>query len=73
MFILSAGVPKEKLVFSIPTYGLSFILENEDKYHIGDKISAQGLPGRITNITGMLASYEVNNFPLTSFQERFNF
>jgi hypothetical protein len=70
IFTLSAGVPKEKLILSIPTYGLSFLLENEDKYQIGDKISAQGLPGRVTNTTGILASYEVNHFHLTIFRKK---
>jgi spore germination protein YaaH len=59
MFILSAGVPKEKLILSIPTYGLSFVLNNENKYSIGDKITEQGSPGRISNRAGLLASEEV--------------
>jgi hypothetical protein len=59
MFILSAGVPKEKLIMSIPTYGLSFVLDDENKYQIGDQISTPGLPGSITHTTGILASYEV--------------
>lgn len=59
MFILSSGVPKDKLILSVPTYGLSFVLENENKYQIGEKISAQGFPGRQTHTIGMLASYEV--------------
>jgi len=62
MFILSAGVPKEKLIMSIPTYGLSFVLDDENKYEIGDQISAPGLPGPITHTTGILASYEVKNW-----------
>jgi spore germination protein YaaH len=61
LFTISTGVPSEKLVLGIATYGLSFLLENEDHYLIGDKISGQGLPGHITNTTGILASYEVNN------------
>jgi hypothetical protein len=61
MFILASGVPKDKLIMSIPTYGLSFLLEDENKYQIGDQISAQDLPGPITHTTGMLASYEVKN------------
>jgi hypothetical protein len=44
---------------SIPTYGLSYLLEDENKYQIGDKISGLGAPGRITNTQGILASYEV--------------
>lgn len=53
------NVPKEKIIMSIPTYGLSYILEDGNKYQIGDKISAPGLPGPITNTPGILASYEV--------------
>jgi hypothetical protein len=59
MFILEVGVPKDKLIMSIPTYGLSLVLEDENKYQIGDKISGLGAPGRITNTQGILASYEV--------------
>ena len=44
---------------SIPTYGLTFLLENENQYQLGDQILAQGFPGRITHTIGMLASYEV--------------
>ncbi len=59
MFILSSGVPKNKLILSIPTYGLSFLLEDENKYQIGNEILAEGFPGRMTHTIGMLASYEV--------------
>lgn len=59
MFILSTGLPKEKLILSIPTYGLSFVLQNENKYFIGDQIAEQGSPGRITDRTGLLALTEV--------------
>lgn len=52
-------MPKEKLVLSIPTFGLSFIMEDENKYQLGDSILAQGYPGRQTRTVGMLASYEV--------------
>jgi len=61
MFILQTGVPKDKLIMSIPTYGLSFLLEDENKYQIGDKIAEQGFPGRITHTIGVLASYEICN------------
>jgi hypothetical protein len=46
---------------SIPTYGLSYLLEDENKYQIGDRIIAPGLPGRITHTIGMLASFEVRD------------
>lgn len=64
MFILSAGVPKEKLILGIPTYGLSFVLNNENKYSIGDKITEQGSPGRISDRSGFLASEEVIELPI---------
>lgn len=69
MFILSAGVPKEKLILGIPTYGLSFVLNNENKYSIGDKITEQGSPGRMSDRSGFLATEEVNevrSVPFTS-------
>jgi hypothetical protein len=56
-------MPKEKLVLSIPTFGLSFILEDAQKYQLGDAILAQGYPGRQTRTVGMLASYEVRISP----------
>ena len=59
MFILQVGVPKEKLIMSIPTYGLSVLLENANQYQIGDRITDLGTPGDITNTKGLLASYEV--------------
>ena len=55
-------MPKEKLVLGIPTFGLSFIMEDENKYQLGDSILAQGYPGRQTRTVGMLASYEVRIF-----------
>jgi hypothetical protein len=56
---------------SIPTYGLSFLLEDENKYQIGDKISTQGLPGRITHTKGMLASYEICDLIQSDHYDRF--
>jgi len=47
---------------SIPTYGLSFLLEDENKYQIGDSVLSLGFPGPITHTMGILASYEVNIF-----------
>ncbi|CAF1311435.1 unnamed protein product [Adineta steineri] len=70
-FILSSDVPKEKLIMGIPTYGLSFLLENENKYSIGDNILASGLPGRITHIPGILASYEICTAIQSNNYERF--
>ena len=61
LFSFSTGVPKEKLVMSIPTYGLTFVLQDENKYQVGDKIIAQGFPGRLTHTIGMLSSYEVRS------------
>ena len=58
--MISLGVPKEKLILSIATYGLSFLLENQVKYQIGSKILGQGFPGSFTNRKGILAAYEVN-------------
>jgi hypothetical protein len=61
LFVLSMGVPREKLIVSIPTYGLSFALEDQKKYRIGDAIVGLGQPGRQTRTSGMLAAYEVKS------------
>ena len=58
--MISLGVPKGKLILSIATYGLSFLLENQVKYQTGSKILGQGFPGPITNRKGILAAFEVN-------------
>ncbi|CAF4935194.1 unnamed protein product [Rotaria sp. Silwood1] len=57
--ILSYGISKDKLIMSIPTYGLSFILEDNNKYNINDRLLGQGFPGRITHKKGILAAYEI--------------
>ncbi|CAF4628676.1 unnamed protein product, partial [Rotaria sp. Silwood2] len=56
---LSYGISKDKLIMSIPTYGLSFLLENNINYNINDRILGQGFPGRITHRKGILAAYEI--------------
>ena len=52
-------MPKEKIIPGIPTFGLSFQLENENRYQIGNKITAPGFPGRVTDRAGLLSAYEV--------------
>jgi hypothetical protein len=56
---LAHDVPKSKLILSIPTYGLSFELDNPKRIQLNGSVIAQGAPGRITHTLGMLASYEV--------------
>ena len=59
MFLLSVGVPKEKLILSIPTYGLTYTLESVDQYRIGDLIVSKGLPGPTTQTPGLISTFEI--------------
>lgn len=60
MFLLSSGIPKEKLILSIPTYGLTYTLDNPDQYRIGDLIASKGLPGPDTQTPGIISTFEVS-------------
>lgn len=61
MFLLSAGVPKDKLILSIPTFGLTYTLESPEQYRIGDMIASKGLPGPSTQTPGILSKSEVRD------------
>ncbi|CAF3892236.1 unnamed protein product, partial [Rotaria sp. Silwood1] len=58
-FVLSTGLPKEKLIMSIPTYGLAFKLEDENKYQIGDHIAKKDFSDRIIHKVGILSYHKI--------------
>nr|XP_032837222.1 chitotriosidase-1-like [Petromyzon marinus] len=55
---LRGGVPPQKLVVGLPTYGRSFTLSGASTI-VGAPVSGAGLPGPYTKQPGMLAYYEV--------------
>ena len=58
-FWLRAGAPKEKLIVGIPTYGMSFTLENPAKHDMRAPATGGGKRGQYTQEEGTLAYYEV--------------
>lgn len=57
-YALRLGVPAEKLLMGIPTFGRSFTLASAD-IGVGAPSSGPGLPGPFTKEEGTLAYYEV--------------
>ncbi|CAF1206330.1 unnamed protein product [Adineta ricciae] len=55
---LSLGIPREKLLIGIPTYGRSFTLTSSQK-GLHAPTSGPGYPGRYTKTRGFLSYYEV--------------
>lgn len=56
---LTNGANPNKLVIGIPSYGRSFELESLNKIKPGSPIVGPGLPGSVTNETGVLGYFEV--------------
>lgn len=56
-----AHTPKEKLVVGIPTYGMSFTLEDRRKNGLNAKANGGGEKGKYTGESGILSYYEVSN------------
>ncbi|XP_006107927.1 chitinase-3-like protein 1 [Myotis lucifugus] len=60
-YALRLGVPAQKLLMGIPTFGRSFTLASS-KIGVGAPISGPGLPGQFTKEGGILAYYEICDF-----------
>nr|KAF6275166.1 hypothetical protein mPipKuh1_002765 [Pipistrellus kuhlii] len=57
-YVLRLGVPAEKLLMGIPTFGRSFTLASA-QIGVGAPCSGPGLPGQFTKEDGTLAYYEL--------------
>lgn len=57
-YMLRLGVPANKLLMGIPTFGRSFTLASSET-GVGAPISGPGLSGQFTKEEGILAYYEV--------------
>ncbi|XP_071101187.1 chitinase-3-like protein 2 [Haliotis cracherodii] len=53
------GVPNEKLILGLATYGMSYTLMNPSNTWIGANATGGGKGGRITKEPGILAYYEI--------------
>ena len=58
-FWLRAGTPKEKLIVGIPTYGMSFTLEDPTNHDMKAAATGGGKRGKYTQEEGTLAYCEV--------------
>nr|KAG5699922.1 hypothetical protein BaRGS_018221 [Batillaria attramentaria] len=58
-FWLDMGVPKEKLVVGLATYGMSFTLVDPDQHGVHAPANGGGRMGRYTKETGILSYYEI--------------
>ncbi|XP_045191898.2 chitinase-3-like protein 1 [Mercenaria mercenaria] len=53
------GVPKQKLIIGMATYGRSFTLTNPAQNHMGDPARGAGQAGKFTRSAGFLSYYEI--------------
>lgn len=60
---LNVGVPKDKLIVGIPSYGMSFTLADPSKNGVHARAVGGGRMGEYTRETGILAYYEVSRVP----------
>ncbi|XP_036133405.1 chitinase-3-like protein 1 isoform X1 [Molossus molossus] len=60
-YVLRLGVPAQKLLMGIPTFGRSFTLASSEM-GVGAPSSGPGIPGQFTKETGILAYYEICAF-----------
>ncbi|XP_004699248.1 chitinase-3-like protein 2 [Echinops telfairi] len=58
---INKGMPAEKVVMGIPTYGHTYTLASAETT-VGAPASGPGAPGPITKTTGFLAYYEICQF-----------
>lgn len=61
----SSGVPKEKLIIGLATYGRTFTLSGSQT-GIGAAASGPGIKGQYTREAGVISYYEVFHFILFS-------
>ncbi|XP_016067073.1 PREDICTED: chitinase-3-like protein 1 [Miniopterus natalensis] len=60
-YMLRLGVPAEKLLMGIPTFGRGFTLASSET-GVGAPCSGPGIPGQFTKEEGILAYYEICDF-----------
>lgn len=56
---IKKGMPAEKIVMGIPTYGSSFTLAEESQNQVRANASGPGEPGKFTRSAGFLAYHEI--------------
>ncbi|XP_046577671.1 chitinase-3-like protein 1 isoform X5 [Haliotis rubra] len=55
----SLGLPKDKLVLGLPTYGRTFTLTSTTLNSLGDSVKGGGTAGQYTREAGFLSYYEI--------------
>ncbi|CAF0724867.1 unnamed protein product [Didymodactylos carnosus] len=58
--LLSSGLSREKLILSIPTYGISYKLADSSKFNFGDRVISAGEPGQYTHTCSSFNSHYLN-------------
>ncbi|XP_045190311.2 chitinase-3-like protein 1 [Mercenaria mercenaria] len=58
-YFIEKGIPKEKLIIGLPTYGRHYKLSDKSNYNISAPIKRAGTKGRYTKEPGFLTFYEV--------------
>ncbi|KAJ8918065.1 hypothetical protein NQ315_011522 [Exocentrus adspersus] len=56
---IAAGLPANKLVLGVPSYGRNYVLKDSEDHDVGDPVLKAGEPGLYTAEEGFLAYYEV--------------
>jgi len=58
-----AGVPREKLILGVATYGMTYTLATAAQHGLKAAATGAGDPGKYTQESGILAYYEVRHTP----------
>lgn len=69
--LVDGGIPRDRIVLAIPAHGLYYMLSDPSRTSVGASITQPGPPTTMTNITGLLAFYEVQT--TISVFDKFNF